>query len=132
VNNPYETCIIYDGTLGDDVIAKEQQAVEKFLIENADLEKVEQWGKRRLAYDIKKRKAGVYVLFRYLAESEIPSKLDRQFKLNQTILRYLTIRRDPRFDTAPAVAASDTGGQNDADDKGNEREAGSEETGGEE
>jgi len=95
VKRPYETCVVFDGTLSDDVIAKEQQQVEKLLNQSAEIEQVRSWGRRRLAYAIKRKRSGVYCLFLYQGEGDVPVKLERMFKLNQNVLRYLTVCRDP-------------------------------------
>ena len=99
----YETCVVYDGTLSDDVVSKEQQQVENFLKENAKLENINSWGKRRLAYEIKKRKSGQYILFEYEAEGDAPTKIEKLFKLNQNVLRYITVRRNPKALAADVV-----------------------------
>jgi small subunit ribosomal protein S6 len=87
---------LFDGTLADDTIAKEQQAIEQFFGQNAETENVEAWGRRRLAYEINRKKTGVYFLFKYKAEGDVPVKFEKAFKLNSNILRYLTVVRDPR------------------------------------
>jgi small subunit ribosomal protein S6 len=87
---------LFDGTLGDDAIAREQQAVEQFFKKNAEIENVEAWGRRRLAYEIRRKKTGVYFLFKYKSEGDVTVKFEHEFKLNQNILRYLTVVRDPR------------------------------------
>jgi small subunit ribosomal protein S6 len=68
VKRPYETVIVFDGTLPDDVLHKEQSQIEEFLKQNATFEKTDVWGKRTLAYLIKKKRLGYYCLFLYEAE----------------------------------------------------------------
>ncbi len=87
----YETVIIFDGSLPDETVKKEQEKVENFLKENTDYEKTDVWGKRTLAYNIKKRKIGFYCFFIFDSEGDIADKLHQLFKLNQNILRYMTV-----------------------------------------
>ena len=56
----------------------------------------EEWGKRKLAYPIKKFEEAFYVLFHYEGESEIPAELERRFKQADTVIRYLTVKRETR------------------------------------
>jgi small subunit ribosomal protein S6 len=87
---------LFDGILSDEAVAKEQQSIEQLISQNGDFEKVEAWGRRRLAYEINRKKAGIYFLFKYQSDGELPVKLERLFKLNPNILRYLTVLRDLR------------------------------------
>ncbi len=56
----------------------------------------EEWGKKKLAYSISKFEEAFYVLFRYEGESEIPAELERRFKQADTVIRYLTVRKETR------------------------------------
>ena len=56
------------------------------------VEKVEEWGKRRLAYLINDLPEGYYVLVQYTAESSVPKEIERNMGITDTILRYLTTR----------------------------------------
>jgi small subunit ribosomal protein S6 len=57
-----------------------------------EIEKTDETGERDLAYEIKKRKRGRYVLFTIKAEPEKITNLDRLFKLNASLLKYLFVR----------------------------------------
>ena len=54
--------------------------------------KVEHWGKRRLAYPIEKRREGVYVRFDFAARYEVVSEVERNFKIDEHILRFQTVK----------------------------------------
>lgn len=56
----------------------------------------ERWGKRRLAYPIKKFREAFYIFFHYEGKPDIPLELERRFKQTDTILRYLTLQREPK------------------------------------
>jgi len=87
----YETVVIFDGSLPDDVIEIEQQKVESFLKENADFEKTVSWGKKNFAYNIGKKKMGNYFFFIYNGEGDIYDKLNKRFQLDHKILRHMTV-----------------------------------------
>ncbi|MHB1420380.1 MAG: 30S ribosomal protein S6 [Bacillota bacterium] len=56
--------------------------------------KVERWGKRRLAYEVKKYNEGVYVLLRFKALPAVPLELERVLKISDDILKYLVTRQE--------------------------------------
>jgi len=96
VKQSYETVVIFDGTLSDEVVRKETGKIEDFLKTNAEFEKVDVWGKKNLAYSIKKKKSGVYYLYTYAAQSEIniAGKIEKLLQLNETVLRHLTVVKE--------------------------------------
>jgi small subunit ribosomal protein S6 len=106
VIRPYETMIVFDGTLSDDVIQKEQKQIEDFLKQNAKFEKTDVWGKRALAYTVKKKKTGYYCLYLFSGEGSIVASIDKHLKLNEQVLRYLTVVRNVKNDVARAAVAT--------------------------
>jgi len=93
--NKYESLYVIKPTVEEEGI---KALVEKFstLIqqEGGQVENVDEWGKRRLAYPIEDFKEGYYVLMNFSAESAVPQELERNFKITDDIIRYLTIRLD--------------------------------------
>lgn len=91
----YETMYIIDPTLEEDAV---KALIERFsnLIENqgGQIEKIDEWGKRRLAYPIEDHNEGYYVLVNFSAESDLPEELERVYKITDEILRYLIIKDD--------------------------------------
>jgi small subunit ribosomal protein S6 len=110
LKRPYESVVIFDGTLSDDAISGESGKIEEFLTKNAQFESTVVWGKRHLAYPIRKKKTGVYHLFLYQGEGNVAAKLDKFLKLNETVLRHLSVVRvDRPVKPALAVAAPSAG-----------------------
>ena len=58
------------------------------------VEKVDDWGKRKLAYPIQDLNDGHYILMHFSANPELPYELERNMKINENIMRYLVIRKD--------------------------------------
>jgi small subunit ribosomal protein S6 len=58
--------------------------------------KEDRWGKRRLAYQIKKHDEAFYVFFHYEGDSAIPNELERRFKQSEEILRFLTVKKESK------------------------------------
>ncbi|MBR6525304.1 MAG: 30S ribosomal protein S6 [Clostridia bacterium] len=116
--NKYELVYIIDTVVEEEA---RKALVEKFntlITENGgEIEKVEEWGKRRLAYAINYKTEGYYVLVNFSAASELPLELERNLKINESIIRYQTVRilerkvgikpRAPRVMAAPVQAAEE-------------------------
>ncbi len=62
--------------------------------------KVEKWGKRKLAYEIKKQSNGYYVLIDFAGKSTINDELERNFKIDDKVLKFMTIMKDDNVDLA--------------------------------
>ncbi|MDD2503009.1 MAG: 30S ribosomal protein S6 [Clostridia bacterium] len=95
--NRYESIYVIRPTVEEEGI---KALVERFsnLIqqEGGQVENVDEWGKRRLAYPIDDLNEGYYVLVNFSAESDLPEELERNYKITDDILRYLTIRIDEK------------------------------------
>ena len=90
----YECIYIIDAQLEEDAI---NAIVEKFsglISENGTIVKVDQWGKRRLAYPINDLTEGFYVLVEFESPASLPAELERVFKITDGILRSLIVRKD--------------------------------------
>jgi len=89
----YELMIILDPDLEERTI---QPSLDKFLTvitkDGGTVDKVDLWGKRRLAYEIKKKSEGVYAVVNFSSESATAKELDRQLGLNESILRTKLLR----------------------------------------
>ena len=115
MKRPYEMVVIFDGSLPEDALAKEQEQVEAIIKENAEFEKAVPWGKRTLAYQIKKKKTGHYVLFEFVADGNLPAVIDKHFKLSVPVLRYLIVIKDLNAKKIEHVASEE-------DERGDRRE----------
>jgi small subunit ribosomal protein S6 len=60
----------------------------------ATVDKVEKWGKRRLAYKVDKYREGAYVLFQFTAGPEAVKELERRLRVSDVVLKFLTVRID--------------------------------------
>jgi len=87
----YETIIVIDSLLKLEEIEGIINKYERFISANGgQIETVDRWGKRRLAYEIKKRQYGFYVLIRFDAPPGMIKQLDREYRLNEYLLRTMT------------------------------------------
>jgi small subunit ribosomal protein S6 len=107
LKRPYESIVIFDGTLADDAITGESGKIVEFLSKNAEFESTVVWGKKHLAYPLRKKRTGVYHLFLYKGEGNVAAKLDKFLKLNEAVLRHLSVVRvDRPVKPAPAAVAA--------------------------
>lgn len=107
----YETLYIINPSLAEEdyraVVAKFTDAVEK---NKGVVTKVDEWGKKTLAYDIKKFDKGYYVLLQYCGESGLTAEVKREMSLDDRILKYQTIKLSDNADPEelkPKPAASE-------------------------
>jgi len=88
----YESVIIFNAALEDEQIENNISRIQEVIKNNGgEILEADRWGRKRLAYPIQKSKTGYYLVLRYLAPSELITVLERSFRLDETIMRYLTI-----------------------------------------
>lgn len=89
----YEVMVILDPSLEERTVAPSLDGYLK-VIRNAggSVEKLDVWGRRRLAYEISKRAEGIYAVVDLHATPEAVAELDRQLRLNESILRTKVVR----------------------------------------
>lgn len=101
--HPYEILLIVDPRPSEEEVSQLLTRLQDNLTElGATVQQVENWGKRRLAYEIKKQREGTYVVFEVLAEPATVKEYERQLKLNENILRFLSTRVPVRKKARPA------------------------------
>ena len=89
LNESYEAMVIYSLTNGEDAA---KTLIEKFkgMIEaNGTLESVDEWGKKKLAYEIDDQAEGYYVLYTFNAKPEFPAEFERVLKITDGVMRCL-------------------------------------------
>lgn len=93
----YELMIILDPSLDERTVTP---TLERFLGvvrgDGGSVEKIDVWGKRRLAFEIAKHAEGIYAVLDVTCEPATVAELDRQLTLNESVLRTKVLRVDPR------------------------------------
>ncbi|MBO0898627.1 30S ribosomal protein S6 [Cellulomonas sp. zg-ZUI222] len=91
----YEIMIILDPEIEERTVAP---SLDKYLTvvktDGGTVDKVDVWGRRRLAYDIKKKAEGIYAVVDFTASPATAKELDRQLGLNEVVLRTKVLRRE--------------------------------------
>ena len=92
--NKYESVVIINPNVEEE---KMKELVEKFtdIINNdGKLEKVEELGKRKLAYEVKKNKEGYYLVFKFEANPDLIAELERNYRIIDEVIKFMTIKED--------------------------------------
>ena len=104
----YETMYILRPDLGDEqvdsAIAKYQTLIQEQGAENIE---IQHRGKRRLAYEIKRQREGVYIQMNYQGPGTIVAPLERAMRLSEDVIRYLTIKQEGEEPSAEAEAEAE-------------------------
>ncbi len=91
----YESTVLINASLDDPQIEGIISKIKDTIKNNGgEIREIENWGRKRLAYMVKKSKIGYYVIFRFDAPTTIISKLERFYTLDDHILRFLNIKLD--------------------------------------
>ena len=100
----YETTVIIDPQYKSIEIEDVIKKISNFITNHGgEIVKVDEWGKRRLAYEIDKRQYGYYVHIRFTGPGQLIELLEREYRLSEAILRFLTIKVDKRALQAEAL-----------------------------
>lgn len=91
----YETVVVIDAMLADEAITAEIENVSKIIQEQGELLKVDRWGKRRMAYEIRRKSHGEYAVLYYHGPAGLPAEIEKRIRLNENILRWLTVADNP-------------------------------------
>ncbi len=93
--NQYETTIVLTPLLSEEVAKEAVAKFRKLIADNgAEIIAEDNWGLRKLAYPIEKKSTGHYYLTEFKASGELISKLELEYKRDERIMRFLTIRLD--------------------------------------
>ena len=97
----YETAIVWSTSLSEKELEKELSLVQETIsAEKGTYLKTDSWGRRQLAYPIKKQTEGVYFFLRWDGEERVTAGIDKLLRINENCLRYLTLRVD---DSMPEI-----------------------------
>ena len=93
--NQYETVFILTPVLSDEQM---KEAVGKFrdylTSQGSEILYEENWGMRKLAYNINKKSTGYYVVLPFKANAELPKELDRRMRINENVMRHIIVSQD--------------------------------------
>ena len=93
----YELALVVNAKIEDEaraaVVEKAKRYVERF---GGTITEVEEWGKKRLAYEIQKMREGFYYFIQFEAETTCPAELETRMRIMDNVLRYLIVNKDEK------------------------------------
>lgn len=93
--NKYELAVVVSAKLEDEaraeVIEKVKALIARF---GGNVTDVDEWGKRRLAYEIQKMKEGFYYFIQFEADATAPAEIERHVRIMENVIRYLCVRQE--------------------------------------
>ncbi|SKB55981.1 SSU ribosomal protein S6P [Lachnospiraceae bacterium] len=105
--NKYEFTVVINGKLEEDakneVLGKVKALVERF---GGEIKNVDEWGKKRFAYEIQKMKEGYYTFIKFEAEPTAPAEIENRMRIMDNVVRYLIVS-DELADVQPAKKAEE-------------------------
>jgi small subunit ribosomal protein S6 len=102
----YETTFILEPGLDDGKVNDEVERVSQWIKDlGGEVLEVQRWGKRRLAYEIGKKRDGIYTLIVHQGEGPQIQELERRLRLNESVMRVLSVVHVPPELTQPKVDA---------------------------
>ncbi len=90
----YETIMVISTKLDEEATKAMIEKFTKLIEKNGVVDSVEEWGKRRLAYEIQKETEGYYVLINFQSETDFIKELDRIYNITDGLLRSLTVKKE--------------------------------------
>lgn len=94
-NRVYEVMYIAEPETTNDDIAKLNEGIQKVIeTEGGSIVKIDDMGRRKLAYEIKRKREGYYVLFEIEGSGKEIAEIERRFRVNDAIMRFITVRVD--------------------------------------
>lgn len=93
--NKYELALIVNAKIEDEVrnatVEKAKEYVERF---GGTITNIDDWGKKRLAYDIQKMREGYYYFIQFDANADCPAQLEQNVRIMENVVRFLIVRQD--------------------------------------
>ena len=93
--NKYELALVINAKIEDDArtdaIEKIKALIEKF---GGEITNVDEWGKKRLAYEIQKMKEAYYYFIHFDAEADVPGEIEQRIRIMDNVIRYLCVRQE--------------------------------------
>jgi len=92
--NKYESVIIINPNCTEEAVKALEEKITGLINQNGKVESVENMGKKRLAYEIKKNKEATYMLVNFESKPEAISEIERNYRITDEILKFITVRKE--------------------------------------
>ena len=93
--NKYELCVVLSAKLEDDERTAALEKVQKLITRfGGTIENIDEWGKKKLAYEIQKMKEAYYYFVHFDADATAPVEIENRIRIMDNVIRYLCVRAD--------------------------------------
>lgn len=93
--NKYELALVVSAKIEEDARVATVEKVKEYITKfGGTITNVDEWGKKRLAYEIQKMKDGFYYFIQFESESEVPGELEQNLRIMEDVIRYLCVRQE--------------------------------------
>lgn len=92
--NKYESVVIVNPNLEEESIKNLIKKFSDLINSDGNVTSVEEMGKRKLAYEVKKNKEGYYVLFNFEAKPELIAELERNYRITDEVIKFIVVRKE--------------------------------------
>ena len=92
--NKYESVIIINPNTDEKAIEETISKTTDLITKQGKVIQINKLGVKKLAYEIKRCKEGYYISFEYKTDSSVIAEIERQFRINESILKFLTVRKE--------------------------------------
>jgi small subunit ribosomal protein S6 len=93
--NKYELCVVLSAKIEDDERAATLEKVQKYITRfGGTVTNIEEWGKKRLAYEIQKMKEAYYYFVQFDAQASAPVEIENRVRIMENVIRFLCVRAD--------------------------------------
>ena len=93
--NKYELAVVVNAKIEDDARAAVVEKVQAYITRfGGQVSNVDEWGKRKLAYEIQKMREGFYYFITFEAEATAPAEIEARLRIMDNVLRFLCVRKD--------------------------------------
>ena len=95
--NKYELAVVVSAKLEDDARTATVEKVKEYITRfGGTITNVDEWGKKKLAYDIQKMSEGFYYFIQFDAEPTVPAEVEQDVRIMDNVLRFLVVRKDEK------------------------------------
>ena len=92
--NKYESIIIVNPKLNEKQQNEIENKYKKIINKNGNVISIENIGKKRLDYEVKKNKEGIYIEINFTSEASFIAELERQYKIDENVIKFIVIRKE--------------------------------------
>ena len=93
--NKYELAVVVSAKIEDEDRAATIEKVKEYITRfGGTVTEVDEWGKRKLAYEIQKMREGFYYFVRFESDATCPAEVERRIRIMENVIRYLCVRQD--------------------------------------